>query len=92
MAVILYSGFPLKKAATRVSVVKVTLYFHENLIFKSTKNRRVNIQKTLRFKTNSKIQYMVRNINQAKMKKLAERERFVIDNNSKRDKKREKKT
>ena len=48
-AVILYGGFPLKKAVPRVRAVKVTLYVPENLTFKLTKNRHVNIQKTLRF-------------------------------------------
>ena len=77
-AVILYDGFPLKKAVRRVRAVKVTLYVHENLTFKLTKNRRVNIQKTLRFKTNSKIKYMVGNINKAKMKMVAERDLLLI--------------
>ena len=78
--------------------MKVTFYVHENLTFKLTKSRRVNIQKTLRLITNSKIKYMVKNINELKLKMLAERERdrererFVIDNNPKREKKREKKT
>ena len=43
-AVILYGGFLLKKTVTRARVVKVTLYAHENLTIKLTKNRRVNIQ------------------------------------------------
>ena len=58
----MYGDSPLKKAVTRERVVKVLLYDHENLTFKLRKNRRVNIQKTLRFKTNSKIKYMVGNI------------------------------
>ena len=58
-AVILCGGSLLWKTVTRVRAVKVTLYVHENLTFKLTKNRRVNIQKTLRFKTNIKIKYMV---------------------------------
>ena len=45
-AVTLYGGFRLKTAVARVRAVKVTLYVHENLTFKLTKNRRVNIQKT----------------------------------------------
>ena len=77
-AVILYGGFPLKKAVTRVRTVKVTLYVHENLTFKLTKNRRVNIQKTLRFKTNNKIKYTVGNINKTKMKMVAERDLLLI--------------
>ena len=55
--------------------MKVTFYVHENLTFKLTKSRRVNIQKTLRLITNSKIKYMVKNINELKLKMLAERER-----------------
>ena len=58
----MYGDSPLKKAVTRERVVKVLLYVHENLTFKLRKNRRVNIQKTLRFKTNSKVKYMVGNI------------------------------
>ena len=77
-AVILYDGFPLKKAVRRVRAVKVTLYVRENLTFKLTKNRRVNIQKTLRFKTNSKIKYMVGNINKAKTKMVAQRDLLLI--------------
>ena len=77
-AVILYGGFPLKKAVTRVRAVKATLYVHENLTFKLTKNRRVNIQKTLRFKTKSKVMYMVGNINKAKIKMVAERDLLLI--------------
>ena len=49
-AVILYGGSPLKKAVPRVRTVKVTLYVPENLAFKLTKNRRVYIQKALRFR------------------------------------------
>ena len=74
-AVILYGGSPLKTAVTRVRAVKVTFYFHENLTFKLTKNRRVNIQKTYRLKTNRKVKYMAGKINKANMKMLAERER-----------------
>ena len=73
-ALILYGGFPFKKGPTRVRVVKVTLYVHENLTFALPKYRRVNIQKILRFKTNSKLKYMVGNINKAKMKILTERD------------------
>ena len=51
-AVISYSGSPLKKAVPRVRAVKVTLYVPKNLTFKLTKNRSVNIQKTLRFRKN----------------------------------------
>ena len=58
--------------------VKVTLYVHENFTFKLTKHGRVNIQKTLRLETNSKIKLMVGNINKAKMKMLAERYWFLI--------------
>ena len=58
--------------------VKVTLYVHENFTFKLTKYKRVNIQKTLRLETNSKIKLMVGNINKAKMKMLAERYWFLI--------------
>ena len=58
--------------------VKVTLYVHENFTFKLTKYRRVNIQKTLRLETNSKIKLMVGNINKAKMKMLAERDWLLI--------------
>ena len=61
-AVILYGDSLLKKAVMRVRAVKVTLYTHENLTFKLTKTRRGNIQKTLRFKTNSKIKYMLGNL------------------------------
>ena len=77
-AVIFYGDSPLKKAVIRVRAVKVTLCAHENLSFKLTKTRRVNIQKTLRFKTNSKIKYMVGNINKAKMKMLAEGDLLLI--------------
>ena len=77
-AVILHGGPPLKTAVTRVRAVKVTLYVHENLTFKLTKNRRVNIQKTYRFKINKKMKYMVRNINKANMKLLAERDLLLI--------------
>ena len=73
-ALILYGGFPFKKGATRVRTVKVTPYVHENLTFSLTKYRRVNIQKILTFKTNSKLKYMVGNINKAKTKMLAERD------------------
>ena len=73
-ALILYGGFPFKKGATRVRAVKVTLYVHGNLTFPLPKYRRVNIQKILRFKTNSKLKYMVGNINKAKMKILTERD------------------
>ena len=54
------------------------LYIHENLTFKLTKSRCVNNQKTLRFKTYSKIKYMVGNINKAKMKMVAERDLLLI--------------
>ena len=67
-------GFPLKKAVTHVRSVKAMLYVHGNLTFKLTNSRRVNFQKTLRLKTDSKIKYMVGNINKAKMKMLAERD------------------
>ena len=73
-ALILYGGFAFKKGATRVRAVKVTLYVHENLTFPLPKYRRVNIQKILRFKTNSKLKYMVGNTNKAKMKILTERD------------------
>ena len=58
--------------------MKVTLYVHENFTFKLTKYRRVNIKKTLRLETNSKIKLMVENINRAKMKMLAERDWLLI--------------
>ena len=74
--VILYGDSKLKKAVTCVRAVKVTLYVHENL--KLTKIRRVNIQKTMRFKTNSKIKYMNGNINKAKIKMLKERDLLLI--------------
>ena len=77
-AVIFYGDSRLKKAVMRVRAVKVTLYAHKNLTFKLTKTRRVNIQKTLRFKTNSKIKYMVGNINKAKMKMLVENDLLLI--------------
>ena len=48
-AVILCGSFPLKEAVPRVRAVKVTLYVSENFTLKLTKNRRVNIQKALRF-------------------------------------------
>ena len=54
--------------------MKVTLYVHENLTFKLTKYGRVNIHKTLRLKTNSKIKFMVGIINKANMKMLEERD------------------
>ena len=57
--------------------MKVTLYVHENFTFKLTKYRRVNIQKTLRLETNSKIKLMVGNINKAKT--LAERDWLLIE-------------
>ena len=69
-ALILYGGFLFKKGAMRVRTVKVTLYVYENLTFPLTKHSLVNIQKILRFKTNSKLKYMVGNINKAKMKML----------------------
>ena len=56
----------------------MTLYVQENLTFKLTKNRRVNFQKTLRLKVNSKIKYMVGSISKAKMKMLAERDLLLI--------------
>ena len=55
--------------------MKVTLYVPENLTFKLTKNRHVNIQKTLRF---IKKKYMVGNINNSKMKMVAERDLLLI--------------
>ena len=58
--------------------MKVTLYVHENFRFKLTKYGRVNIQKTLRLETNSKIKLMIENINQAKMKMLAERDCWLF--------------
>ena len=51
-AVILHDGSPLEEAVPRVRTVKVTLYVPENLTVKLTKNRRVNVQKTLRFRKN----------------------------------------
>ena len=69
-ALILYGGFLFKKGAMRVRTVKVTLYVHENLTFPLTKHSLVNIQKIFRFNTNSKLKYMVGNINKAKMKML----------------------
>ena len=57
--------------------MKVTFYVHENFTFKLTKYRRVNIQKTLRLETNSKIKLMVGNINKAKT--LAERDWLLIE-------------
>ena len=54
------------------------LYVHENLTFKLTKYGRVNIQKTLRLKTNSKIKHMVGNYNREKTKMLAERDWLLI--------------
>ena len=56
----------------------MTLYVQENLTFKLTKNRRVNFQKTLRLKANSKIKYIVGSISKAKMKMLAERDLLLI--------------
>ena len=56
--------------------MKVTLYVHENSTFKLTKYGR-EIE-TLRFKTNSKIKFMVENINKAKIKMLAERDWLLI--------------
>ena len=53
--------------------------------FKLRKNRRLNTQKTLRFKVNSQIKYVVEN-------RERDREGFVIDNNPKRKKKNGKKT
>ena len=61
-AVILHGDYPLKKAVMRVRAVKATLYAYKNLTFKLTKSRGGNIQKTLRFKTNSKLKYMVVNL------------------------------
>ena len=61
-AVILYGDSLFKKAVMRVRAVKVTMYTHENLTFKLTKTRRGNTQKTLRFKRNSKIKYMLGNL------------------------------
>ena len=58
--------------------MKVTLYVHENLTFKLTKYWRVNIHKTFRLKTSGKIKFMVGNINNAKMKMLAERDWLLI--------------
>ena len=58
--------------------MKVTLYVHENFTFKLTKHGRVNIQKTLRLETKSKIKFMVGNINKAKMKTLAEKDWLLI--------------
>ena len=58
--------------------MKVTLYVNENLTFKLTKYGRVNLQKTLRLKTNGKIKFMVGNINKAKMKMQAERDWELI--------------
>ena len=75
-AVILYGGFPLKKAVTRITAVKVLPYVYKNLTFILTKNRHLNVQKTLRFKANEN----------------GGRERFVIDDHPKREKNREKKT
>ena len=77
-AVRLHGGSPLKTDVTRVRAVKVMLYVHENLTFILTKIRRVNIQKTYRFKTNMKTKYMVGNINKANMKMLAERDLLSI--------------
>ena len=51
---------------------------YENLRFKLRKNRRLNTQKTLRFKVNSKIKYIVENINKAKIKRLTERDLLLI--------------
>ena len=48
------------------------------MTFPSTKNRRVNIQKILRFKTNRKIKYIVRNVNKAKMKMQTERNLLLL--------------
>ena len=78
MAVISNCGTPLKTAVTPVRALKVTLYVLENLTFKLTKNRRVNIQKRYRFKTNRKIKYIVGNIKKANMKMLAERDFSLI--------------
>ena len=58
--------------------MKVTLYVHEKFTFKLTKHGRVNIQKTLRLETKSKINLMVGNNNKAKMKTLAERDWLLI--------------
>ena len=70
--------FQLKKTVTRVRAVKVTLYVHQNFSFKLTKYGRVNIHKTLRLKTNSKIKVMVGIINKANMKMLAKRDWLQI--------------
>ena len=58
--------------------MKVTLYVHENFTFKLTKHGRVNIQKTLRLETNSKIKFMVGNTSKAKMKMLTDRDWLLI--------------
>ena len=58
--------------------MKVTLYVHENFTFKLTKYGHVNIQKTLRWETNSKIKFMVGNVSKAKMKILTERDWLFI--------------
>ena len=80
-------GFPLKKAVTHVRFLKVTLYVNENLIFKLAKSRRVNIQKTLRLKTNSKLSIWMEILTKQKQKCW---QRDIC--NPKREKKREQKT
>ena len=60
MALILYGGFPLKEAITRLRAVKIMLYAHDNLAL--TQNRRVRIQKILTFKTSSKLKFIFGNI------------------------------
>ena len=70
--------FQSKKPVSREKDVKVTLYVHENFRFKLTKYGHVNIQKTLRLETKSKIKLMVANIIKVKMKMLAERDWLLI--------------
>ena len=56
----------------------ITFHAHDNLIFPFTRNTRINIQKKFIFKTNSKIKYVVENINKAKMKILTERDLLLL--------------
>ena len=55
-----------------------TLYAHDNSTFPFTRNARINIQKKFIFKTNSKIKYVVENINKTKMKMLTERDLLLL--------------
>ena len=85
-ALILYGGFRFKKNVTRVRAVKITLQVYENLTFLLTKYRCINIEKIF-----GKFQKICWKYEQSKNEN-ADRERFVIANNPKKEKKREKKT